>query len=302
MKSPVAEQDRLAEDNHPDDEDDRVSTRPPPPPDPASDADAATAGAIADASHSASQAEDQKLDIFTLESDAALKMMCASLETIIDLTGDVAPTPPPSTPSTPNMRAIQVEKEETVRYHARASQEGSRANTPPPNDLADLADLLAQQMMMNSCESLNKSHVRLLDADLEVSNVQHQSIIRKFYSKVPPPISLAEYLLRMHRYCPMSTAVVLATSLYVHRLAVVERVLALTSRNVHRLLLGGLVTAMKALEDLTYSHSRLAKVGGVSAAELGRLEISFCFVTNFDLKVDARALSRHAAWLRSARN
>ncbi|KAI9883296.1 MAG: hypothetical protein M1823_004939 [Watsoniomyces obsoletus] len=284
---------------HRDDGGDGVSTKPPPPPDPASDAHAATPHAGADVNHDAGHAEDQTVDIFTLTSDAALKMMCASLETIIEVTGDIAPTPPPSAPSTPNMRAIQVEKEETVRYHARASQEGSRANTPPPNDLTDLADLLAQQMMMSSCESLNKSHVRLLDADLEVLSVQHQAILRKFYSKVPPPITLAEYLLRMHQYCPMSTAVVLATSLYVHRLALVERVMALTPRNVHRLLLGGLVTAMKALEDQTWPHSRLAKVGGVSATELGRLEISFCFVTNFDLKVDARALSRHAAWLQS---
>lgn len=92
----------------------------------------------------------------------------------------------------------------------------------------------------------------------------------------------------------MSTATYLATSLYIHRLAVVEKILPVTTRNAHRLLLAGLRVAMKALEDLSYPHARVAKVGGVSEAELGRLEVSFCFVMNFDLKVDQEMLHQHA--------
>lgn len=104
--------------------------------------------------------------------------------------------------------------------------------------------------------------------------------------------------MRMHRYCPMSTAVYLATSLYINRLAVVERVIPVTTRNVHRLLLAGLRVAMKALEDLSYPHNRFAKVGGVSEVELGRLEITFCFLTNFELKVNAEMLQKEALSLR----
>ena len=92
----------------------------------------------------------------------------------------------------------------------------------------------------------------------------------------------------------MSTAVYLATSLYINRLAVVERAIPVTPRNVHRLLLAGLRVAMKALEDLSYPHSRFAKVGGVSEVELGRLEITFCFLTNFELKVDSEMLQEEA--------
>lgn len=55
--------------------------------------------------------------------------------------------------------------------------------------------------------------------------------------------------------------------------------------------------AMKALEDLTYTHTRFAKVGGVCPAELGRLEIGFCFVVGFELKVDEDALRAHARFL-----
>lgn len=91
----------------------------------------------------------------------------------------------------------------------------------------------------------------------------------------------------------MSTAVYLATSLYIHRLAVDERAVAVTRRNAHRLLLAGLRVAMKALEDLSYPHAKVAKVGGVSELELARLEISFCFLCGFELMVGSAMLQDH---------
>jgi hypothetical protein len=129
-------------------------------------------------------------------------------------------------------------------------------------------------------------------------NLQHSAITRKFYCRVPPPISITEYLLRIHHYCPMSTGVYLAASLYIHRLAVLERAIVVTKRNVHRLLLAGLRIAMKALEDMSYPHGRFAKVGGVSEKELARLEISFCFLTSFELAVTAPVLGSHWELLR----
>ena len=56
--------------------------------------------------------------------------------------------------------------------------------------------------------------------------------------------------------------------------------------------------AMKALEDLSYPHSRFAKVGGVSDNELARLEISFCFLTNFEFKTSKETLLQHAISLK----
>ncbi|RYP53490.1 hypothetical protein DL768_001527 [Monosporascus sp. mg162] len=139
----------------------------------------------------------------------------------------------------------------------------------------------------------------IIGADSQPLNLQHSAITRKFFSKAPPPISVEEYLLRIHRFCPMSTAVYLATSYYIFRLAVEERAIPVTRRNCHRLLLAGLRVAMKALEDLSYPHKKIARVGGVSEAELARLEISFCFLTSFELVVGEEALRRHWEVLKS---
>lgn len=141
----------------------------------------------------------------------------------------------------------------------------------------------------------------IIGADAQPLNLQHSAIARKFYGKQPPRVSILDYLTRLHRFCPMSTAVYLATSLYIHRLAVEERAIPVAHRNVHRLVLGGLRVAMKALEDQSYAHAKMAKVGGVSEAELARLEIHFCFLTNFELAVTEEALRMHWEILREGR-
>ncbi|CAI7665120.1 unnamed protein product [Penicillium glandicola] len=96
------------------------------------------------------------------------------------------------------------------------------------------------------------------------------------------------------KYCPMSTAVYLAASVYISKMTLVENVLRVLPKNMHRLVLAGIWVASKALEDLSYPHSRVAKVGGVSEHELSKLEISFCFLADFDLRVDAQMLMNEA--------
>ncbi|KOS43276.1 hypothetical protein ACN38_g5827 [Penicillium nordicum] len=124
--------------------------------------------------------------------------------------------------------------------------------------------------------------------------IQMAILAKKFLSKKVPPIPLNEYLLRLHRYCPMSTAVYLAASVYISKMTLVENVLRVLPKNMHRLVLAGVWVASKALEDLSYPHSRVAKVGGVSEQELSKLEISFCFLADFELRVDAQMLMNEA--------
>lgn len=133
--------------------------------------------------------------------------------------------------------------------------------------------------------------------ELGRERVQQNVLSKRFLSKREPPITLKNYLLRLQKYCPMSAAVYLATSLYITRMVTVDGVIVLNPRNVHRLVLAGLRVAMKALEDLSYPHSRVAKVGGVTERELSRLEISFCFLADFELRVDARALFDQTRYL-----
>jgi len=129
--------------------------------------------------------------------------------------------------------------------------------------------------------------------------LQYGAITRKFWSKSVPEIPIEDYIFRIHRFCPMSTAVYIAASVYLHRLAVVDRILPITRYNVHRLVLAALRVASKACEDLSHSHKRFAKVGGLGENELSRLEVSFCFLVNFELQISKSTMERQLSALRN---
>lgn len=289
-------------------------------------------------------------DVFQVSALAALKLLSAGVEALVRITGDIPPTPPPTTPHIPHMRGMQAEKENIVRNYSEKSlarmnemarqtkdagstpgppatihapetpspasaspglvmPKATRAHNlvvpglaqpePPPIDGVQLRPTSSPEPGASSPSSFAKppppspEPYVVIGANSQPLNLQHSAITRKFYSKKPPPIGISDYLLRIHRFCPMSTAVYLATSLYIHRLAVDERAVAVTRRNAHRLLLAGLRVAMKALEDLSYPHAKVAKVGGVSELELARLEISFCFLCGFELVVHSAVLEEH---------
>jgi len=271
-------------------------------------------------------------DIFKISPQAALRLLSAGIEALVGMTGDIPPTPPPRSPTLPHMKGMEAEKKSIQRSNsgknlARLAQRGSASNSPLPGrsplQKAHSAAQPAPQEPSPPTQSqdIDGVHLRapnppqtppsepirspqplapyiIVGDNSQPLNLQHSAITRKFYCRVPPPISITEYLLRIHHYCPMSTGVYLATSLYIHRLAVLERAIVVTKRNAHRLLLAGLRVAMKALEDLSYPHARFARVGGVSERELARLEISFCFLTGFELAVNVPVLSQHWELLR----
>lgn len=243
------------------------------------------------------------LDIFTLPPVTALKLLCAGIEALVRVTGDIPPTPPPSNPTPTNMRGMQEEKENIVRSHSYTNLSLHQQPRTPSNSsggsVEEIDGVTLRKTPLGSPETVPAEPYIVIGANAEPVNLQHSAITRKFYSKQPPHISLDDYLMRIHRFCPMSTAVYLATSVYIHRLAVEERAIPVTRRNSHRLLLAGLRVAMKALEDQSYPHRRFSKVGGVSESELARLEISFCFLTNFDLRTTKEILLSHALSLKA---
>lgn len=333
----------------------------PPPPVPSSDPRLSIDSSKSPADSPPADSNDE-YDLFKLKPTEALQLLSASVELLVRITGDVPPTPPPKTPTDPQMSNMQAEKESIARSHSEKSlarlraqalleeqeekmrkqrikrqqeellqqqnlQRQSRlaAASVSRNKLqaysASMSALLIAQQDAHSIDGVRLKHEHLkrstpsssapdlhspepyvvVGADSQPLNLQHGAITRKFYSKNEPPISVHQYLLRLHQFCPMSTAVYLATSLYIHRLAVEERAIPVTRRNAHRLVLAGLRVAMKALEDLSYPHTKIAKVGGVSEVELARLEISFCFLAGFELVVKEELLKKHWKVLREGK-
>ncbi|KAL8782241.1 MAG: hypothetical protein Q9213_005571 [Squamulea squamosa] len=237
---------------------------------------------------------DNEIDIYQMSELAALKMLCDTAEALIKITGDVPPTPPIATVQAPRSRVVSLGAENQTPS-SRSSSVDRRRSQPPPSKEWNTAESVPERAKtpIGSPEAKPTEPMHVVCPDPAPLYIQHGAIARKFYSKVAPPIPLEEYLLRLQKYCPMSSSVYLAAGLYIYQLAVVQRLIPVTVRNVHRLLLGALRVAGKAVDDTNFRHKRFAHVGGVTEPELGRLEIAFCFLTNFDLRVTAEMLQEH---------
>ena len=272
------------------------SQEPPAPPSPSADAGIApgTAAHVGDNGHVPPVSD---IDVFTLTPVAALKILSNSLEVLVHITGDIPPTPPVNHLPISTLDLAEAESEN----EARRAQEEKKQKRRSRQWVGDDEDVpVKARTPIGSPEARPTEPIQIVDPEVEPFEAQHAAVIRKFCSKKPPPIALEDYLMRLHRYCPMSTAVYLAAGLYIHRLAVTEKWLPVTKRNVHRLVLAGLRISMKALEDLSYPHSRFAKVGGVTESEMVRLEVSFCFVTGFNLRVTSEMLLDYAKTARDS--
>jgi hypothetical protein len=251
---------------------DTADRTPPPPPEPSSDATPQSMNP------SFSERSDEPLlrldsehwDINSISSLAALRMLIAGLQTLADGMGDVPPTPPVSRPGTPR-RCSPVEGGGAC---------GIRPGSPEAHPH----------------EPITIEH----GAGAEDTTVQRIAIARRFFSKVAPPFSVSEYLLRLHQWCPHSPGVYLTAATYCHRLCVAELMVPATNRTVHRLALAAIRIAAKALEDNKWAQERIAKVGGVSRTQLMNLEITLCFLLDFDLGVDEQVLARRMFLLQQA--
>lgn len=211
-------------------------------------------------------------ELFDISPSTALSMFCAHVSDIARSTDSVPPAP----------------------LTKAASHPDSQTERTADHEESDGAPSKATELRCIQTRGLT------VEGSLQ-DTIQQTALAKKFFSKKAPAISLEEYLSRIQRYCPMSTAVYLAASLYITRLVTIEKIIFVTPRNIHRLVLASLRVAMKALEDLSYPHSRFARVGGVSERELSRLEISFCFLTDFELKVDAHMLMNEVRSIRKGR-
>ncbi|RKO97397.1 hypothetical protein CXG81DRAFT_10288, partial [Caulochytrium protostelioides] len=67
-------------------------------------------------------------------------------------------------------------------------------------------------------------------------------------------------------------------------------VLVLTSYNVHRLLISGIMVSVKFLSDIFFTNNHISRVGGLPVAELNHLEIEFLKILRFNLFVTVEEL------------
>lgn len=105
--------------------------------------------------------------------------------------------------------------------------------------------------------------------------------LTRFHSRVPPGISVYNYLIRLTKYSSLEHCVLLTAVYYIDLLSSVYPVFTLSSLTVHRFLLTATTVASKGLCDSFCTNTHYAKVGGVHSSELNVLECEFLKRVNY---------------------
>ncbi len=132
---------------------------------------------------------------------------------------------------------------------------------------------------------------KLTDVNRKLETPASQ-LITKFHASRPPSISVANYLERINKYAACSSECLVLALIYIDRL-IQQSNFALTSLNIHRVLITAIMLAAKFFDDQYFNNLYYAKVGGVPCKEINSLEVEFLFLTNFSLHVTEDVFFRY---------
>jgi hypothetical protein len=116
--------------------------------------------------------------------------------------------------------------------------------------------------------------------------------VTKFHALRPPGITIRDYLARINKYSGCSPECFVLALVYIDML--IERNgLALTSFNIHRIIITAVMLAAKFFDDQYYNNAYYARVGGVPCAEVNALELEMLFSCGFSLHVTTEVFEKY---------
>ena len=121
------------------------------------------------------------------------------------------------------------------------------------------------------------------------------SNLTRFHSRVPPNISLSDYLRRIVKYTSVEKSCLLILLIYIDRVCELHPQFTISSLTVHRFLITAVTVSSKALCDSYCTNSHYAKVGGISTQEINALELEFLSLIDWHLASTGPVLQQYYA-------
>ncbi|KAJ9180225.1 hypothetical protein P3X46_008497 [Hevea brasiliensis] len=145
-------------------------------------------------------------------------------------------------------------------------------------------------LLASALERCIQKNERLLDGS------RRKDVVTVFHGSRPPSLSIRLYIERIFKYSKCSNSCFVVAYIYMERF--LHKMDAyLTSFNVHRLLITNIMVAAKFLDDECYNNAYYAKIGGVSTAEMNRMEMKFLFNLDFRLQVTVEGFRNYCVKL-----
>ncbi|KAI3970037.1 hypothetical protein MKW92_007349 [Papaver armeniacum] len=177
--------------------------------------------------------------------------------------------------------AFEIQPSVTEMYLALGLNESRKRVIVIPRVLSLLSSFLERSVQKNE---------KLLES------MNQKDMVTVFHGLRAPTLSIRQYIDRIFKYSNCSPSCFVVAYIYMDRF-LQNGDLLLTSLNVHRILITSVMVAAKFIDDAFFNNAYYAKVGGVSTAEINRLEMKFLFSLDFRLQVTVGTFERYCVQL-----
>ncbi|KAK3018334.1 hypothetical protein RJ639_004746 [Escallonia herrerae] len=166
-------------------------------------------------------------------------------------------------------------------YFGLGLKESGKGNTGNPRVLSLMSSLFERSVQKN---------------EMLLETAQIKDSVTIFHGSRAPSLGIRQYIDRIFKYSCCSPSCFVVAQIYVDRF--IQRTgVHLTSLSVHRFLITSVMVAAKFIDDAFFNNAYYAKVGGVSTAELNRLEMRFLFGLDFRLNVSVQTFGKYCSLL-----
>lgn len=121
-----------------------------------------------------------------------------------------------------------------------------------------------------------------------------------FHAVRPPAMSIKDYMLRIQRYFGCSGSCYALGLIYIDRLVKRHPDIVVSQLSCHRLLITSMMVAAKFHDDVFFSNTYYARIGGVKVQEINALEARFVQLLEWKFQVLPEEYSAYQDTLREA--
>ena len=117
-----------------------------------------------------------------------------------------------------------------------------------------------------------------------------------FFSTEIPEISVLDYLYRIQNFSDAEDNTFILALIYIDKICETASIV-LSENNIHRILFMSILTAIKYNEDLYYDNEYYAKIAGISAKELQKMELEYLKLIKFELYINKSKFDKYKNYI-----
>jgi len=141
----------------------------------------------------------------------------------------------------------------------------------------------------------------VLEENKNLKNYKEKSMKQNkliFTAKTVPKITIHDYLVRILKYSFIERNTLIISLIYTDRLCELSKI-TLSYYNIHRIIVGAILIAIKYNEDSIYNNKYYSEIAGVSLNELNLIESKFIELCDCNMFVSYQVFENYSFYLES---